>query len=164
MKKAIFSVQPPEMVISKYFSVPTGARDIGSVNSRTLNQLNNLQLISYLANNRLECLSCFQFFFREFLYKNKSPNTMQTGNMVAASSPFFRFSPVASATLPTRTGPAVAPRSPANARKANMAVPPVGHFWEDKLMVPGHMIPTARPQSAHPDSPNIAQLESDATK
>ena len=86
------------------------------------------------------------------------------GNTVAASKPFFRFSPVASATFPTSTGPAVAPRSPANARKANMAVPPAGHFREERLIVPGHMIPTASPQRAHPINPSIAQDAREASK
>ena len=89
---------------------------------------------------------------------------MQAGNIVAASKPFFKFSPVASATFPTRTGPAVAPRSPANAIKANMAVPPDGHFLEERLIVPGHMIPTARPQRAHPHKPSIAQDDRDDNK
>ena len=89
---------------------------------------------------------------------------IQIGNIVAASKPFFRFSPVSSATFPTVTGPTVAPRSPANARNANIAVPPVGHFLEDRLIVPGHMIPTARPQRAQPVKPNIAKEDNDANK
>ena len=89
---------------------------------------------------------------------------MQTGNIVAANNPFFRFSLVASATFPTKTGPAVAPRSPANAKKANIAVPPAGHFREERLIVPGHIIPTARPQSAHPLNPSIAQDARDDNK
>lgn len=89
---------------------------------------------------------------------------MQMGNIVAASKPFFRFSPVTSATFPTIVGPAVAPRSPANAKNANIAVPPAGHFREERLIVPGHMIPTASPQRAHPVKPNTAQDATEANK
>ena len=89
---------------------------------------------------------------------------MHKGNIVATSKPIFRFSPVASATFPTIAGLIVAPRSPAIARKANMAVPPAGHLREEILIVPGHMIPTARPQRAQPTRPKIAQVASDANK
>lgn len=89
---------------------------------------------------------------------------MQIGNIVAANSPFFKSSPAASATFPTTAGPAVEPRSPANAKNANIAVPPVGHFREERLIVPGHMIPTASPQREHPISPSIAQDANDARK
>ena len=79
---------------------------------------------------------------------------MQIGNIVAASNPILRFSPVSAATLPTVTGPAVAPRSPAKARKANIAVPPPEHLREERLIVPGHIIPTASPQRAQPIKPD----------
>ena len=89
---------------------------------------------------------------------------MQTGNIVAANKPFLRFSSVISAIFPTKTGPAVAPRSPANAKNANIAVPPPGHLREEREIVPGHIIPTARPQSAHPANPSTAQEASEASK
>ena len=75
---------------------------------------------------------------------------MTTGNSVAKSKPVLRLPPTASAIPPTIVGPIAAPRSPANAKKANIAVPPLGHFCEEILSVPGHIIPTANPQSAQP--------------
>ena len=35
----------------------------------------------------------------------------------------------------------------------NMAVPPMGNFCEEMLMVPGHIIPTEKPQIMQPTSP-----------
>ena len=40
--------------------------------------------------------------------------------------------------FPTIAGLTVPPKSPANAKNANIAVPPCGHFWEERLIVPGH--------------------------
>ena len=65
---------------------------------------------------------------------------------------------------PTIAGLTVAPKSPANAKKANIAVPPLGQFCEDMLMVPGHIIPTANPQKAHPISPKTDNEDSDAKR
>ena len=84
-----------------------------------------------------------------------SPKIMMIGNAIANSKPVFRSPPVASAIAPTMVGLIVAPKSPANAKNANIAVPPLGHFCEEMLIVPGHMIPTASPQSAQPISPKI---------
>ena len=56
-----------------------------------------------------------------------------------------------SATLPTMAGPMLPPRSPAIAKSANIAVPPVGNALEEMLIVPGHMIPTENPQIAQPN-------------
>ena len=57
-----------------------------------------------------------------------------------------------------------APRSPAMARRANMAVPPAGNFLEEILMVPGHMIPTENPQTIQPISPAAGFEDRDARR
>ena len=51
------------------------------------------------------------------------------------------------------------PRSPAIAKSANIAVPPVGNALEEMLIVPGHMIPTENPHTIHPASPMIGFSE-----
>ena len=89
---------------------------------------------------------------------------MITGNKAAKRKPVFRLPPTASAILPTMAGLTVAPKSPANARKANMAVPPLGHFCEEILIVPGHIIPTDNPQSAQPTRPIIEMGDSAANR
>ena len=89
---------------------------------------------------------------------------MMIGKTVANSKPIFRFPPMESAIVPTIAGLTVAPKSPANARKANIAVPPFGHFCDEILIVPGHIIPTDKPQSAQPTSPIIEIGDSDANK
>ena len=50
------------------------------------------------------------------------------GNSVAVNSPVLRFPPAATEIFPTIEGPTAAPKSPANAKNANIAVPPSGHF------------------------------------
>lgn len=46
--------------------------------------------------------------------------------------------------------PECAPRSPAIASRANMAVPPLGSRPEHMLMVPGHIMPTENPHTIQP--------------
>ena len=86
------------------------------------------------------------------------------GKIAAASSPIFRLPPAISEKLPTIAGLTVPPKSPANAKKANIAVPPCGHFWEERLIVPGHIMPTPNPQRAHPVSPRIGKGEREAIR
>ena len=86
------------------------------------------------------------------------------GKTVAINNPALRLLPAISENLPTIAGLTVAPKSPAKAKKANIAVPPLGHFWDDILIVPGHIIPTANPQRAHPANPNIEEADKDANK
>ncbi len=31
-----------------------------------------------------------------------------------------------------------------NAKNANIAMPPLGHFWDDKLIEPDHILPAAK--------------------
>ena len=79
-------------------------------------------------------------------------------------SPILMLPPNKSATLPTIAGPIPPPRSPAIAKSANIAVPPVGNALEEMLIVPGHMIPTENPHTIHPASPIIGFSENDANK
>ena len=89
---------------------------------------------------------------------------MTVGNKVAKSKPVLRLPPTASAIPPTIAGLTVAPKSPANARKANIAVPPFGHFCEEMQIVPGHIIPTDNPQSAQLTRPIMEICDKDANK
>ena len=99
-----------------------------------------------------------------FFFRISNPNTRIIGNIVATSNPVFRLPPNISEMLPTIAGLTIAPASPANARNANIAVPPLGQFLEDMLIEPGHIIPTPKPQSAQPASPRIGIAERDANK
>ena len=67
--------------------------------------------------------------------------------------PMRMLSPAFCVMLPTIPGPMLPPRSPAMASSANMAVPPAGNFLEERLIVPGHMIPTEKPHKIQPESP-----------
>ena len=87
-----------------------------------------------------------------------------TGKIVAASNPDLRLPPAISERLPTIAGLTIAPKSPAKAKNANIAVPPLGHFCEDMLIDPGHIIPTAKPQREQPASPRIGNEDSEANK
>ena len=93
-----------------------------------------------------------------------SVTTIITGKTVAYRSPALRFPPAISESVPTMVGLTVAPRSPARARNANIAVPPLGQVAEEMLSEPGHMMPTARPQRAQPESPSMGEDERDATR
>ena len=55
-------------------------------------------------------------------------------------------------TNPTSVGPPEHPRSPASAKRANMAVPPFLMAALPLLNVPGHIIPTEKPVTAQPAS------------
>ena len=65
---------------------------------------------------------------------------------------------------PTIAGLTVAPKSPDKAKNANIAVPPLGHFCAEILIVPGHIIPTEAPQSAQPASPKAGIDANDAVR
>lgn len=81
------------------------------------------------------------------------PTTNTIGKTAAIRSPFCKSLCAKPETTPTDIGPMVPPRSPAKAKKANIAVPPAGQACEEILMVPGHRIPTEKPHSAHPAIP-----------
>ncbi len=74
------------------------------------------------------------------------------GKITAARIPLLRLSPYTPETKPASVGPEEQPRSPASASRANRAVPPCRMEATAILKVPGHMIPTERPQSAQPIS------------
>ena len=84
--------------------------------------------------------------------------------MVATSNPVLRLPPAISERLPTIVGLTVAPKSPAKAKNANIAVPPLGQFCEEMLIEPGHIMPTANPQSAQPASPRIGNADREASR
>ena len=64
-------------------------------------------------------------------------------------------------TVPTTVGPIEHPTSPANAKNANIAVPPLLIFADDMLNVPGQRIPTAKPHRPHPSKLNKGSGESE---
>ena len=96
--------------------------------------------------------------------RNINPIVKMIGNTVAVSKPILRLPPAISENLPTIAGLTAAPKSPARAKKANIAVPPLGHFCEEMLIVPGHMIPTVNPQRAHPARPKTEDADNDAKR
>ena len=71
----------------------------------------------------------------------------------------FPFKP--SDTNPTMDGPVEQPMSPAKANSANIAVPPAGSATDALLSVPGHIMPTEKPQISHPSKLTTGQGESD---
>ena len=89
---------------------------------------------------------CFTFSLT-FSLRESNPKVKITGKTVAKSNPVLRLPPAISESLPTIAGLTVAPKSPAKAKKANIAVPPPGHFCDEILSVPGHIIPTESPQT-----------------
>ena len=66
--------------------------------------------------------------------------------------PSFKLFDICPVTKPTSVGPPEQPTSPANARRANMAVPPFFKVADALLKVPGHIMPTDKPQIAQPTS------------
>ena len=72
------------------------------------------------------------------------------GKIEAVNIPTFRLSEKLDETKPTTDGPALHPKSPPNAKRANIAVEPFGNALVEIENVPGHIIPTLKPQIAHP--------------
>lgn len=98
----------------------------------------------------LALFSSFSVFF-PFLPSSKNMlHTNSIGKTTAASIPFFKSSDAALEIQPTRAGPVEHPRSPASASNANSAVPPFRSIADALLKVPGHIIPTDKPQTAQP--------------
>ena len=89
------------------------------------------------------------------LFSNRSDIISIKGNAQPESIPFCISSPAFWVIFPTIAGPSAPPRSPAMARSANIAVPPVGILPEQMLIDPGHMIPTENPHIMQPKSPII---------
>ena len=86
------------------------------------------------------------------------------GKIVATRMPTFRSSFAIDDTKPTRLGPALHPRSPPSASSANIAVPPLVSIVDEIENVPGHIIPTQKPQIEQPISDSAGIGESDTTK
>ena len=93
-------------------------------------------------------IPCSQHKCRLFLLNN-IPAKSSTGKTAAAKIPILKLSLNNPEMLPTSVGPPEQPRSPPNANNANIAVPPLGMAAAARLKVPGHIIPTDRPQTAH---------------
>ena len=80
----------------------------------------------------------------------KIPKKSTAGNTTAQRIPKLSPPPEASEMKPTKDGPPPHPKSPASAKKANIAVPPPFSDEAARLNVPGHMIPTENPHMPHP--------------
>ena len=98
------------------------------------------------------------------LAKIKSMINKITGNKSPTPIPARILSPALCVTRPTIPGPMLPPRSPAIASKANIAVPPAGNLSDEILIVPGHIIPTEKPQIIHPIKPVIGFDETEASR
>ena len=86
------------------------------------------------------------------------------GKMVATRMPIFRLSSAIDDTKPTRLGPALHPRSPPSASSANIAVPPLVSIADEIENVPGHIMPTQKPQIEQPINDSAGTGESDTSK
>ena len=112
----------------------------------------------------LDLCQTSHFYSSLCLPARTNPISKAVGNRTATNIPVFKFPFALSATQPTTPGPLAQPKSPARAKKANIAVPPVGNAFEEMLIVPGHMIPTEKPHTIQPASPMIGFSENDANK
>ena len=97
-------------------------------------------------------------------FKSNKHKIKIIGKNVVTSNPIFKLPPAKSENIPTIDGPIEPPKSPANAKNANIAVPPVGHFCAEILRVPGHIMPTESPHNAHAINPKIATGAKEAVK
>ena len=86
------------------------------------------------------------------------------GKQTPAKMPVFKLLPAFCEIIPIKPGPNEPPKSPDNARRANRAVPPTGIVFHEMLMVPGHMIPTEKPQIALPARPRAGEFDNPANK
>ena len=86
------------------------------------------------------------------------------GKITANSSPLLSPPLPVPDKRPTSPGPPAQPDLPPKAKKANITVPPLGHRSAAKLNVPGHIIPTERPVSAHPASESTGIGENTASR
>ena len=86
------------------------------------------------------------------------------GKPIPANTPACKLLAAFSDILPIIAGPIAPPKSPASARSANIAVPPVGSICDDILIEPGHIIPTENPHNAHPINPTHGIFASPATR
>lgn len=82
-------------------------------------------------------------------------NNRITGKKSPHLMPILILFPAFWVIRPTIPGPILPPKSPAMARRENIAVPPFGNVFEEILIVPGHIIPTENPHTIQPISPMI---------
>ena len=106
------------------------------------------------------------FFYAIFLVFNffitNKAIIRSTGKITAAKTPRLISSFKISVATPTIVGPNEQPKSPARARKANIAVPPLGKVSEARENAPGHITPTEKPHIAQPNNENAGFPEKDA--
>ena len=86
------------------------------------------------------------------------------GNPIPANTPACKLFAALWDTVPIMAGPTAPPKSPASARRANIAVPPVGSIWDEILIEPGHIMPTEKPHSAQPINPTSGMPAKPAIK
>ena len=70
-----------------------------------------------------------------YLFKISRPKINTIGKNAATSNPIFKLPPAKLENTPTIDGPIEPPKSPPNAKNANIAVPPAGHFCAEILSV-----------------------------
>ena len=97
-------------------------------------------------------------------FSDKSEIIIIAGKIIEKIRPLLRLPPMASVIHPIRVGPAVHPISPATARNANIAVDAFGIFLVVRLIVPGHMADTEKPQIAQPISAITGEDERQAIR
>ena len=90
--------------------------------------------------------------------------TSTIGKIQAANIPAFRLLFAVCVIYPIMYGPIEPPISPAIASSANIDVPPRGIFTEVMLIVPGHIMPTEKPQSMQPIRPRAGLAPSEVSK
>ena len=71
-----------------------------------------------------------------YFFKIIKPKISTTGKQVPTSNPIFKLPPAKLEHIPTIDGPTEPPKPPPNAKNANIAVPPAGHFCAEMLNVP----------------------------
>ena len=117
--------------------------------------------IGKIENKKSLCTKVVLYYFSFMLF---FPNritaiTRTIGKMHPTPIPAFILSPVIWLMRPTSPGPIAPPKSPAMARSANISVPPAGNLFEEMEMVPGHIMPTEKPQNIHPSNPSSGSDE-----
>ena len=86
------------------------------------------------------------------------------GNISAKKKAYFNSPSKKLEIYPATDGPIRHPASPARAKSANIATPPVGKFSDAVENVPGHITPTDKPHIAHPQRATMGLFESAAIR
>ena len=103
-------------------------------------------------------------FFKGAASERRTPIRSTAGKTTEQRMPKLSPLPEDSESIPTKEGPPEQPRSPASAKKANIAAPPPFSEAAAMLNVPGHMIPTENPQMPQPIRLSAAAGEREITK